>query len=144
MDIDFSDGEKMNKNSKLEDLKILIVDDEKETRTMVRNMLSEIGVTQIFDSPDGKQGLDFMDAAPDMVNLVICDWNMPHLSGVELLRQLRSVDTDLPFLMVTGRGDMGSVIEAKTSGVNGYIVKPFSKKELEDKIIKIMQNKSNA
>lgn len=131
----------MSKDFKIEDLRILVVDDEREARSMTRNMLAEMGITQIFESPDGKQGLDFMDAAADMVDLVICDWNMPHVSGVELLRQLRSVYADLPFLMVTGRSDVDSVIEAKTSGVNGYIAKPFSRNELEDKIIKIMRRR---
>ncbi len=123
----------------LESLRILIIDDAKEVRLMLRNMLSELGVTQVFDSPDGKEGLDFMDAAPDMVDLVICDWNMPRLSGIELLRQLRSVDAGLPFLMVTGRSDINSVMEAKASGVNGYIAKPFSKTELRDKIIAVIK-----
>ena len=59
---------------------------------------------------------------------------MPKMNGVELLRQLRTVDPDVPFLMVTGRSDMESVVEAKSSGVTGYIRKPFSPAELEAKL----------
>lgn len=124
---------------RLEDLKILIVDDQTEVRSMMRNMLMEMGVTQIFDAPDGRDALTFMDSAFDFVDLVVCDWNMPHMTGVEFLRQLRSVDPSIPFLMVTGRGDMQSVVEAKSSGVTGYIRKPFSPAELEAKLRILMQ-----
>lgn len=119
---------------KLEDLKVLLVEDQAEARAMVRNMLSEFGITQIFDSSNGKDALDFIDNAFDFVDIVICDWNMPKMTGVELLRQIRSVDPEMPFLMVTGRGDMESVVEAKSSGVTGYIRKPFSLQQLEAKL----------
>lgn len=129
----------MSANRKLEDLKVLIVEDQNEARAMMRNMLMEMGVTQIFDAPDGRDALTFLDSAFDFVDLIICDWNMPNMTGAELLRQLRSADPDIPFLMVTGRSDMESVVEAKSSGVTGYICKPFSSSGLEAKIRIIMQ-----
>ncbi len=122
------------KKGGLSELKILLVDDQSEARAMARNMLLELGVTQIFESHDGREALNFLDSAFDFVDLIICDWNMPNMTGVQLLRQLRTVDPDTPFLMVTGRGDMESVVEAKTSGVTGYIIKPFSPVQLEAKI----------
>ncbi len=125
----------------IEDLKILIIDDHSDARALVRNMLSEMGIHQIFESEDGRQALSFIDTAFDFVDFIICDWNMPSISGVELLRQLRTVDPDIPFLMVTGRGDMDSVIEAKSSGVSGYIVKPFSAAQFEAKL-RIINKKS--
>ena len=115
-------------------LKILIVEDQSDARAMLRNMLGELGVTQIFEAKDGNEALRFIDSAFDFVNLVICDWNMPKMSGVELLRQLRTVDPNVPFLMVTGRSDMDSVVEAKGSGVSGYIRKPYSPAQLEAKL----------
>jgi CheY-like chemotaxis protein len=118
----------------MSDLKLLVVEDQADARAMARNILSEIGVTQVFEASDGREALAFLDAAFDFVDVVLCDWNMPGLSGVELLRQLRSVDPDIPFLMVTGRGDMESVVEAKASGVTGYIRKPYSPQQLEAKI----------
>ncbi len=124
---------------KLEDLKILIVDDQADARALMRNMLNEFGVHQVFEAPDGRQALSFIDAAFDFVDFIICDWNMPSISGVELLRQLRTVDPDIPFLMVTGRGDMDSVVEAKSSGVSGYIRKPFSPAQFEAKVRIIMK-----
>jgi two-component system chemotaxis response regulator CheY len=116
------------------DLKVLIVEDQAEARAMLRNMLAELGITQIFEAPDGREAMNFIDSAFDFINLIICDWNMPGMSGVELLRQLRTVDPSLPFLMVTGRSDMESVVEAKSSGVTAYIRKPFSPKQLEAKL----------
>lgn len=115
-------------------MRILIVEDQADMRSMIRHMLSELSITQIFEAADGKQAMSFMDNALDMVDVVICDWNMPHMSGVEVLRQLRSVNPDMPFLMITGRGDISSVSEAKASGVTAYIRKPFSLAHLEVKL----------
>lgn len=116
------------------DLKVLLVEDQPDARAMLRNMLMEMGVTQIFEAKNGREALDFVDSAFDFINLIICDWNMPSMSGVEFLRQLRSVDPSIPFLMVTGRSDLDSVVEAKSSGVTGYIRKPFSAAQLEAKL----------
>lgn len=129
---------------KLEELKVLVVDDQIEVRSMMRNMLMEMGITQIFDAPDGREALSFLDSAFDFVDVIVCDWNMPKMSGVELLRQLRTVDPSMPFLMVTGRGDIESVVEAKGSGVTGYIRKPFSPVELEAKLRIVMQRSKAA
>ena len=118
----------------MSDLKVLLVEDQAEARAMMRNMMMELGITQIFEAADGKEALAFIDSAFDFIDVVVCDWNMPSMTGVELLRQLRSVDPDMPFLMVTGRTDMESVVEAKSSGVTAYIRKPFSPKQLEAKL----------
>lgn len=115
-------------------MKILLVEDQAEARAMLRNMLMELGVNQIFEAPDGREALKFIDNAFDFIDLIICDWNMPGMTGVELLRQLRTVDPSMPFLMVTGRSDLESVVEAKSSGVTAYIRKPFSPKQLEAKL----------
>lgn len=120
--------------SSIGDLKVLIVEDQPEARTMIKNMLINLEVNQVFESADGREALKFMDSAYELVNLVICDWNMPNMSGVEFLRQLRTVDPDIPFLMVTGRADMESILEAKSSGVTAYVAKPFSAQQLEAKL----------
>lgn len=116
------------------DMRVLLVEDQGDTRAMIRNMLTELGITQVFESSNGTQALQFMDTAFDFIDLVVCDWNMPGMTGVELLRQLRSVDPGFPFLMVTGRSDHRSVVEAKSSGVTAYIAKPFSTTQLEAKL----------
>lgn len=124
----------MSKIEGIEKLKVLVVDDQSDMRSMVRGMLSDMGITQIFEASDGREALTFADAAIDMIDVVICDWNMPKLTGIELLRQMRSVLPQLPFLMLTGRGDLDSVAEAKSCGVTAYIRKPFSPANLEIKL----------
>lgn len=101
---------------------------------MMRVMLQDMGIHQVYEAVDGREGLDFIDVADDMVDLVICDWNMPRMNGISLLQQLRSVQSGKPFLMVTGRCDLDSVFEAKSAGVSAYIRKPFSQNELEAKL----------
>ncbi len=124
----------MSAEVRLEDLKILIVDDQSDARAMLKEMLMMMGVTQIFESKDGRDALAFVDAAFDFVDVIICDWNMPGLNGVQLLRQIRSADASVPFIMVTGRDDIDSILEAKGSGVTAYIRKPYSSAQLEAKL----------
>lgn len=126
--------------SSLSAMRVLIVEDQQEARSMLRNMLLELGINQIFEASDGRDALTFLDSAMDLIDMVICDWNMPRMNGVELLRQLRTVNPEVPFLMITGRGDMQSVVEAKGSGVSGYIRKPFSPAQLEVKL-RVMKQK---
>lgn len=118
----------------IDKLKILVIEDQQDARAMLRNMLGELGITQIFEAGSGREGMRFLDSAFDFVDLILCDWNMPEMNGITLLKQLRTVDPELPFLMITGRSDMDSVFEAKTAGVTAYIKKPFSLTQLEAKL----------
>jgi len=120
----------MNKN----DLRILLVEDDRNTLSTIRMMLIEMGITQVFEATDGQKAQDFVDAEAAPIDLVISDWNMPQKSGYEFLVDLRAEQPDLPFIMVTGRGDANSVLDAVDAGVTGYIKKPFSLNELESKI----------
>jgi len=124
----------------LKKLRVMVVEDQPDTSKMIKQMLMEIGITQVYTSPDGQKALEFMDSADDFVDLIMCDWNMPRVTGIELLRQLRTVYPDLPFLMVTARGDFESVVVAKEAGVSGFIRKPFSIDELRQKLIKTISN----
>ncbi len=123
----------------LPDLKILLIDDQNDARAMTRQMLITMGITQIYEASDGREGLSFIDVAPDMIDIIMCDWNMPRMSGIDLLKQLRSVYPKVPFLMVTGRKDMDSIVEAKSNGVSAYIAKPFSPAQLEVKLRVLLQ-----
>lgn len=128
--------------TRFSDFRVLVVEDQSDVRSMLRKVLSDLGITQIFEASDGREALLFMDDAFDFVNLVICDWNMPSMSGMDLLRQLRTVNNDMPFLMITGRSDKDSVVAAKGAGVSAYIRKPFSPKQVEAKL-RILQEKYN-
>ncbi|MGE4313046.1 MAG: response regulator [Pseudobdellovibrionaceae bacterium] len=125
----------------LRSLRVLVVDDQEEMRTMLRNMLREIGTNQVFESCDGKEAMAFLEAELDLIDVIVCDWNMPKASGVDVLRRLRQSNPDIPFLMVTGRTDKNSVIEARDNGVSAYIAKPFSSAQLEVKLRVLQQKK---
>jgi two-component system, chemotaxis family, chemotaxis protein CheY len=115
-------------------MRVLIVEDIFEAMNLLRTMLHDLGITQVFTAKDGKEALDFLGEFDEEIDLIICDWNMPRMTGLELLRQVRTVDPDTPFLMVTGISDRDSVVTAKSAGVTGYIVKPYSSVQLAKKL----------
>lgn len=115
-------------------LRILVVDDMEHARLMARSMLRNIGVADVFLATSGEEALKILGATHERFDVIICDWNMPGLSGLELLRLVRLRDPDLPFLMVTGRADLDSALAAKHLGVSAFIAKPFSVAQLEIKL----------
>lgn len=118
-------------------LKILVVDDFKSMRSLIKTILRKLGFTNVFEANDGKEAWDILQE--EEVELVISDWNMPQMQGIDLLKKVRADEKlgDLPFLMVTAEGHKDNVIEAVKAGVSGYILKPFSPQALEDKMNKI-------
>lgn len=125
----------MNKTpSGFENLRVLIVDDERSVVKILRMMLANIGVTQIFTAKDGLEALSFLGACDEMVNTIICDWNMPRMSGIKLLEQVRTTDPDMAFVMVTGRATLEAVYDAKSLNVTAFVAKPFSQDEIRRKL----------
>ncbi len=118
----------------LSDISVLAVEDQTQARKVLQLCLKEIGVDQIYTADDGMEAMNFMGTCGDLVNMIICDWNMPKMSGIELLRQIRSADPDIPFIMITGRADQASVMDAKLDQVSAYIAKPYSVDQLKLKI----------
>ncbi len=118
----------------IDELKVLVVEDNLQARTMIRMMCKELGISQVFTANDGKEALDFLGSCDDLVDIIICDWKMPRMTGIELLQQVRTVDEDVPFLMLTGLANVDSVVAARESGVSAYLRKPFSAEQLEQKI----------
>ena len=121
-------------------LSVLLVDDDVFVSRMIKHMLLEVGISQVYTAKNGKEALHFIDSNADDVDFVLCDWNMPCVSGIEVLQQVKMVKPDLPFVMVTARNDMKSVMTAKNSGVNGYLCKGFSANELKARITKCVLN----
>ena len=116
-------------------MKILIVEDQTEVRMQLKDQLAELGITQVFEAPDARMAIQLLDVAfVDYVNLILCDWNMPCMSGLEFLRHIRESGIQTSFMMITGRGDQKSVIEARNYGVDGYIRKPFTSLQIEAKL----------
>lgn len=121
------------------DKKILIVDDMPSIRDLVRAQLRTMGFTNIIEAEDGEEALKIIlahvaDSNP--LQLVISDWNMPKMKGLELLKQVRAnpKTNQLPFVLLTSESERDQVTEAVLAGVSQYIVKPFSGKVFEDKL----------
>ena len=124
----------MNKN-----IRILIVDDFSTMRRIVKNLLADLGFTNTAEAEDGSGALNLLRAEP--FDFVVTDWNMPVMTGIELLKAIRADDKlkTLPVLMVTAEAKREQIIEAAQSGVNGYIIKPFTAQTLEEKLGKIFE-----
>jgi two-component system, chemotaxis family, chemotaxis protein CheY len=124
----------------LDALNVLVVDDDEAMRTLVCRMLRRMKIENIVEAAGGEQALERLEAKPGAVNIVICDWNMPGMSGIDLFKAVHAIEPKLPFLMLTGRADLDSVVAAKKAGVHGYIVKPISPAELKTKISFLVGN----
>ncbi|MBM4333016.1 MAG: response regulator [Deltaproteobacteria bacterium] len=122
-------------------MKILIVDDFSTMRRIVKNILRQLGYENIFEADDGTTALNILKS--EKINFIVSDWNMPQMSGIELLKAVRASEEwkNLPFLMVTAEGQKENVIEAVKNRVSNYIVKPFTAETLMEKINKIFEAK---
>ena len=121
-------------------MSVLLVDDEPQVTRTVREMLRDMGISQIFMAKDGREALDLLGAFQEDLHLVIADWNMPRMTGIELLTQVRTADPNIAFLLLTGRADRESVLEARQQGVNAYLRKPFSAEQLRAKLVILAQH----
>ena len=128
----------MNLDTKM---KILVVDDFSTMRRIVKNILRQLGFDNIIEAEDGEVAVRKLES--ERVDFVISDWNMPKMSGLDLLKWVRSHDEfkDMPFLMVTAEAQKENVLEAVKAKVSNYIVKPFTAETLSEKIEKIFADK---
>ncbi len=124
----------------LHDLKVLIVEDNPQASKLLKKVLGGLGIHQAFRSADGREAQKFLDAADDMIDLIICDWEMPNMTGIELLQQVRMVYPDMPFIMVTGNADPDSVKAAARYRVSGYIKKPYAPQQIADSLTTLVMN----
>jgi two-component system chemotaxis response regulator CheY len=129
----------MDKNAK-----ILIVDDYSTMRRIVKNLLHDLGYTNTVEADDGRTAWPMLQAGE--FEFVVTDWNMPGMTGIDLLRAIRGDArlAKLPVLMVTAEAQRDQIIEAAQAGVNGYIIKPFTAVTLKEKIDKIFQRAAAA
>ena len=125
-------------------MKILIVDDFSTMRRIIKNLLRDLGFNNTSEADDGNTALPMLQASS--FDFLITDWNMPGMTGIDLLRAVRADErlVGLPVLMVTAEAKRDQIIEAAQSGVNGYIVKPFTAVTLKEKIDKIFERLENA
>jgi len=120
-------------------IKILIVDDFSTMRRITKNILRQLGFENTEEAEDGNQA--YMKLKNGDFGFVISDWNMPNKDGLELLKTVRADPAlkDIPFLMVTAEAEKNKVIEAIKSGVNNYIVKPYTAEVLKEKMDRIFE-----
>ena len=126
-------------------IRILIVDDYSTMRRIVKNLLSDLGYSNMTEADDGKAAWAMLQAGASF-DLVVTDWNMPGMTGLDLLKNIRG-DARLAamkVLMVTAEAQRDQIIEAAKSGVNGYIIKPFTAATLKEKLDKIAQRSVGA
>ena len=118
-------------------MKILVVDDFSTMRRIVKNILRQLGFVNIIEADDGSTALEILQR--EKMEFVVSDWNMPKMTGLELLKAIRADDAlkHIPFLMVTAEAQQENIIEAVKSGVSNYIVKPFTAETLSQKINQI-------
>ncbi len=117
-------------------MKILLVDDSRTIRNIQKNVLKQLGHTDVVEAEDGVQALStFNEQTPD---LMLVDWNMPNMDGITLIRKIREINKTVPIIMCTTEAEKSRVLEAVKAGVNNYIVKPFTVESLGEKISQTM------
>ena len=125
-------------------IKILIVDDFSTMRRIIKNLLRDLGFTNTAEADDGATALPMLRQGG--YDFLVTDWNMPGMTGIELLRAVRGDPklAAMPVLMVTAEAKRDQIVEAAQAGVNGYVVKPFTAQTLKDKLDKIFQRLGDA
>ncbi len=116
-------------------MKVLVVDDSSTMRRIIVNTLARLGYKDVVQGADGIEAWEAMQNNPD-IGVVITDWNMPNMNGLELVKKIRAEEkyADIPIIMVTTEGGKAEVITALKAGVNNYIVKPFTPQVLKEKL----------
>lgn len=117
---------------------ILVVDDFSVMRRIVRGLLKDLGYVNFVEAEDGHKAIEQIKT--HNVEMICSDWNMPNFTGLDLLKWVKTQDEykHIPFLMITAEAKRSQILEAAQSGVNGYIVKPFTAEQLKEKIDKIL------
>ncbi len=113
-------------------MKVLVVDDSRTMRVIIMKTLAQLGVKDVVEAGDGKIALELFKSAT--FDAVLSDWNMPVMTGLEFLKELRQINKTIPFIMITTEAERGRVISAIQAGVTDYVVKPFSQDVLRKKL----------
>lgn len=116
-------------------MKFLVVDDSSTMRRIIKNSLKRIGFDDIVEAENGREALELVGD----VNIILTDWNMPEMDGLEFVKRVRSSNTEIPILMVTTNAAKDDIVEALKHGVNNYIVKPFTPETLKEKVEAVLK-----
>ena len=124
------------------DVSVLIIDDARSMRRTIRNILKDFGFKKISEAEDGKEGIKLLEqsVSTGKFGLILCDWNMPNTSGVEVLQNVKANSDlkDIPFIMITAEGRKEFILDAIKEGADSFIVKPFTPTILSEKINNIL------
>ncbi len=123
-------------------MKVLIVDDSSTMRRIIKNALTNFGLNNLLEAEDGASAWRIMSTTDD-ISVLITEWKMPNMSGIELVRKIRSHDkySAIPVVMITTEGGKSEVITALKAGVSSYIVKPFTPQILREKLESILEGR---
>lgn len=126
------------------DLRFLVVDDFSTMRRIIKNLLHDLGYSNVTEADDGNTALPVLQAGG--IDFLITDWNMPGMPGLELLKAVRADPklTKMPVLMLTAEAKREQIVEAAQAGVNGYVIKPFTAITLKEKLDKILDARAAA
>ena len=121
-------------------LKVLVVDDSTVMRKVIISILNQLDIPseQIFEAADGEEGL--AQARRHDLSLILMDWNMPRMLGIDAVKAIRQSGNQTPILMVTTEGEKQNVVEAIQAGANNYLVKPFNAEHLREKVEALLLN----
>jgi two-component system chemotaxis response regulator CheY len=132
----------------LSEIKVLVVDDDLQIRNIIKSLLTALGVKEVTIAVNGQEAYDILKVPPSSTqgggrrkfDLVVCDWMMPVMTGIDLLHKVRadSFLKETPFLMVTAENEHDNIVKAIGEGVTDYVVKPFTATILEQKLRKIV------
>jgi len=120
-------------------IKVLVVDDFATMRRIIKGVLKQLGFSNIVEAEDGDVALE--ELKRDEYGLILADWNMPNMSGLELLKAVRSDKNlqQIPFIMVTAEGQKDNILEAVKAGVSNYVIKPFTPETINEKLKKVFK-----
>ena len=115
-------------------MKILLVDDSRTMRNIQKNVLKQIGEHEVTEAGDGLEALTAIASSPAGFDLMLFDWNMPHMDGLTLVKRVREKDKATPIIMVTTEAEKTRIIDAVKAGVNNYVIKPFTPDALMERV----------
>jgi len=116
-------------------MKFLVVDDSSTMRRIIKNTLQRIGYTDLVEAENGKDALEKLEG----IDIILTDWNMPEMDGLEFVKNVRTSNKSIPILMVTTNAAKDDIVDALKNGVNNYIVKPFTPETLKEKVESVLK-----
>jgi len=118
-------------------MQVLIVDDSQIMRKIITGVLKKLNVNKILEAVNGQEAVDSAAKNSD-IGLIMMDWNMPTMTGIDAVKKIRATGNKVPMIMCTTEGEKEKVLEALKSGANDYLVKPFNPKDIQAKLEKFL------